>query len=69
MQNVDPNGNPVEYDPRFPGDSYFLETQSEDKQIAWFGEGSYSFTDQWKATVGARYSMTKFSFNTLREKP
>ena len=66
---VDPNGNPVTYDPRFPGDSYFLETLSEDKQIAWFGEGSYSFTDQWKATVGARYSMTKFSFNTLTGGP
>jgi iron complex outermembrane receptor protein len=59
----------VTYDPRFPNDSYFLETQSEDKQIAWFGEGSYSFTDQWKATVGARYSMTKFSFNTLTGGP
>ena len=66
---VDPNGNPVTYDPRFPGDSYFLETLSEDKQIAWFGEGSYAFTDQWKATVGARYSMTKFSFNTLTGGP
>jgi iron complex outermembrane recepter protein len=69
---TDPNtGNnvPVTYDPRFPGDSYFLETQSEDKQIAWFGEASYAFTDQWKATVGARYSMTKFSFNTLTGGP
>jgi outer membrane receptor protein involved in Fe transport len=62
---VDPNGNPVLYDARFPNDSYFLQTHSEDKQIAWFGEGTYSFTDQWKATVGARYSLTKFSFNTL----
>ncbi len=66
---VDPNGNPVLYDPRFPNDSYFLQTFSEDKQIAWFGEGTYSFTDQWKATVGARYSMTKFSFNTLTGGP
>jgi outer membrane receptor protein involved in Fe transport len=66
---VDPNGNPVLYDPRFPNDSYFLQTFSEDKQLAWFGEGTYSFTDQWKATVGARYSMTKFSFNTLTGGP
>lgn len=66
---VDPNGNPVQYDPRFPNDSYFLQTFSEDKQIAWFGEGTYAFTDQWKATVGARYSLTKFSFNTLTGGP
>jgi outer membrane receptor protein involved in Fe transport len=66
---VDPNGNPVFYDPRFPNDSYFLQTFSEDKQLAWFGEGTYSFTDQWKTTVGARYSMTKFSFNTLTGGP
>jgi hypothetical protein len=26
---VDPNGNPVQYDARFPNDSYFLQTQSE----------------------------------------
>ena len=66
---VDPNGNSVLYDPRFPNDSYFLQTFSEDKQLAWFGEGTYSFTDQWKATVGARYSLTKFSFNTLTGGP
>jgi outer membrane receptor protein involved in Fe transport len=66
---VDPTGAPVTYDPRFPNDSYFLQTFSEDKQLAWFGEGTYSFTDQFKATVGARYSMTKFSFRTLTGGP
>jgi outer membrane receptor protein involved in Fe transport len=66
---VDPTGAPVTYDPRFPNDSYFLQTFSEDKQLAWFGEGTYSFTDQWKTTVGARYSMTKFAFNTLTGGP
>jgi iron complex outermembrane receptor protein len=66
---VDPTGAPVTYDPRFPNDSYFLQTFSEDKQFAWFGEGTYSFTDQWKTTVGARYSMTKFAFNTLTGGP
>ncbi|GAC1304650.1 MAG: TonB-dependent receptor [Steroidobacteraceae bacterium] len=60
---------PVTYDPRFPGDSYFLQTFSEDKQIAWFGEGTYALTDQFKATVGARYSLTKFSFHTLTGGP
>ena len=66
---MDPNGNPVLYDPRFPNDSYFPQTFSEDKQLAWFGEGTYSFTDQLKATLGARYSMTKFSFSTLTGGP
>lgn len=66
---VDPSGNPVTYDPRFPNDSYFLQTFSEDKQLAWFGEAGYAITDQWKATVGARYSMTKYSFNTLTGGP
>ncbi len=66
---TDPNGNPVLYDPRFPNDSYFLQTYSEDKQIALFGEGTYSFTDQLKLTVGARFSKTEFSFNTLTGGP
>jgi iron complex outermembrane receptor protein len=66
---TDPNGNPVLYDPRFPYDSYFLQTYSEDKQYALFGEGTYSFTDQLKLTVGARYSKTEFSFNTLTGGP
>jgi len=66
---TDPNGNPVTYDPRFPYDSYFLQTYSEDKQYALFGEGTYSFTDQLKLTVGARYSKTEFSFHTLTGGP
>lgn len=66
---TDPNGNPVPYDPRFPNDSYFLQTYSEDKQIALFGEGTYSITDQLKATVGVRYSKTEFSFNTFTGGP
>jgi len=66
---TDLNGNPVLYDPRFPNDSYFLQTFSADKQLAWFAEGTYSFTDQWKATVGVRFSRTEFSFNTLTGGP
>ncbi|MGO9513339.1 MAG: TonB-dependent receptor [Steroidobacteraceae bacterium] len=66
---TDPNGNPVPYDPRFPNDSYFLQTFSQDKQIALFGEGTYSFTDQFKTTIGLRESRTKFSFNTLTGGP
>jgi iron complex outermembrane recepter protein len=63
------NNIPVPYDPRFPNDSYFLQTFSKDKQIALFGEGTYSFTDQFKTTVGLRYSKTEFSFNTLTGGP
>jgi iron complex outermembrane recepter protein len=66
---IDPNSNPVLYDPRFPNDSYFLQTYSEDKQVAWFGEGTYTFFDQLKATVGLRYSKTEFSFHTLTGGP
>ncbi len=66
---TDNNGNPVTYDPNFPNDSYFLQTFSEDKQIALFGEGTYAFTDQWKLTLGARFSRTEFQFNTLTGGP
>lgn len=66
---TDPNGNPVPYDPHFPNDSYFLQTYSTDKQIALFGEGTFAFTDQLKATVGVRYSKTEFSFHTLTGGP
>lgn len=66
---LDPNGKPVTYDPRFPVDSYFLQTFSKDQQAALFGEATYNFTDQYKATVGARYSRTQFSFNTLTGGP
>jgi iron complex outermembrane recepter protein len=60
---------PVPYDSRFPNDSYFLQTHAKDEQLAWFGEGTYAFTDQWKLTVGARYSKTKFTFDTLTGGP
>ena len=58
---VDPNGNPVPESPAFPNDSYWLQTRAVDKQYALFAEGTYSFTDQYKLTLGARYSWTKFT--------
>jgi iron complex outermembrane recepter protein len=64
-----PSGAPVPYDPRFPNDSYFLQTFSRDQQYALFGEATYAFTDQLKVTAGARYSRTEFSFNTLTGGP
>ena len=60
---------PVPYDSRFPNDSYFLQTHAKDQQIAWFGEGTYAFTDQLKLTLGARFSKTKFTFDTLTGGP
>ncbi|HUX74591.1 MAG TPA: TonB-dependent receptor [Steroidobacteraceae bacterium] len=60
---------PVLYDPRFPNDSYFLQTSAKDTQVAWYGEATYAFTDQWKLTLGARESHTKYTFNTLTGGP
>jgi len=45
----------------YTNDSYFLSTRADDKQYAWFGEATYSFTDQYKLTLGARYSRTEFT--------
>jgi iron complex outermembrane receptor protein len=59
----------IAYDPQFPNDSYFLQTHSNDRQIAVFGEATYAVTDAFKVTLGARYSKTKFSFNTLTGGP
>ena len=62
-------GGPILYDPRFPNDSYFLQTFATDKQYAWYGEATYAFTQQWKLTLGARESHTQYSFNTLTGGP
>ncbi len=59
----------IGYDPAYPIDSYFLKTHAKDEQLAWFGEGSYAFTDQWKLTVGARYARMKFSFDSITGGP
>ena len=45
------------------GDSYYNSNASHDRQIAGFGEATYSFTDQWKLTLGARISKTTFDLN------
>jgi len=66
---TDPNGNAILYDPRFPFDSYFLQTNSHDGQAAFFADYAYAFTEQWKVDVGLRFSRTQFSFNTLTGGP
>ncbi|MDP9010409.1 MAG: TonB-dependent receptor [Pseudomonadota bacterium] len=60
---------PVDYDPRFPNDSYFLQTKATDQQYAVFAEGTYAFTDQFKLTLGARYSRIKFTNDSLTGGP
>ena len=59
----------ADYVRAFPQDSYFLKTNAKDEQYAVFGEGSYAFTDTLKATVGARYGRSKFSFDTYTGGP
>jgi len=59
----------IGFDPKYPNDSYFLNTRATDDQIALFGEGSYAFTDQWKLTAGARIAKVKYSFESLTGGP
>jgi len=66
---TDANGAPVPYVAEYPYDSYFLSTRAKDLQYAIFGEATYSLTDQFKVTVGARYSINKYSFNTYTGGP
>jgi iron complex outermembrane receptor protein len=69
---IDPTtGNcvPVPFDPAYPDDSYFLKTNSKDTQAALFGEVTYGLTERLKATVGARYSHMKYTFDTLTGGP
>jgi len=60
---------PVLYDPRFPNDSYFLQTAAKDTQYAWYGQATYAFTKQWHLTLGARESRMRYSFDTLTGGP
>jgi iron complex outermembrane receptor protein len=66
---TDVDGNPVPYDPRYPNDSYFLLTNAKDQQVAAYGEGTFSFTDQYKLTLGARFSKSKYSFTSTTGGP
>ena len=69
LNNAGACTGPDAYDPAFPIDSYFLKTSSKDEQLALFGEGTYALTERLKATLGARYSYTKYSFDTLTGGP
>jgi iron complex outermembrane receptor protein len=62
-------GVPYDVADGFPTDSYFLKTSAKDEQYALFGELNYNLTERLKATVGARVSKNKYSFNTLTGGP
>jgi outer membrane receptor protein involved in Fe transport len=51
------------------GDSYILTNIGHDRQLAGFGEATYSITDALKLTAGARVSRTKFDFSSLGDGP
>jgi len=50
-------------------DSYYLSTAATDKQLAWFGDGTYEFTDRLKADVGLRIAKSQYYFNTYTGGP
>jgi len=62
-------GAPYDVADGFPTDSYFLKTSAKDEQYAVFGELNYNLTERFKATVGARFSKNKYSFDTLTGGP
>jgi iron complex outermembrane receptor protein len=66
---TDANGNPVDYVPQFPNDSYFLQTYAKDQQYALYGEATYALLDELKLTAGVRYSWTKYEFSTYTGGP
>lgn len=51
------------------GDDYILETHAKDEQIAAYGEATYNITDALKATVGARFSRSKFTNDSYTAGP
>ena len=59
----------VTYDPRFPNDSYFLQTYSKDTQVAWYGQATYAFTKQWQLTLGARESRMQLLLQHADRRP
>ena len=61
------NADGSSYLPR--GDSYLNQLTGHDRQLAGFGEATWSITDQFKLTAGMRYSKVDYSFNQLRRWP
>ncbi len=60
---VGTDGNPFSY-PSIPNcDIYYNGNIVHDRQVAAFGELTYAFTDQFKATVGGRYAKMSFDLS------
>jgi len=51
------------------GDSYYNINTAHDRQIAGFGELTYSLTDQWKLTLGGRVARTSFDITHFADGP
>jgi len=51
------------------GDDYYNINTTHDRQIAGFGELTYSLTDQWKLTLGGRVAKTKFDITHFTDGP
>jgi iron complex outermembrane recepter protein len=48
----------------FPAcDIYYNSNTAHDRQLAGFGEVTYSFNDQWKLTLGGRYAKMSFDLS------
>jgi outer membrane receptor protein involved in Fe transport len=44
-------------------DNYLNDNTVHDHQVAGFGEVTYSFTDQWKGTLGGRFAKSSFALS------
>jgi len=51
------------------GDDYYNINTAHDRQIAGFGEATYSLTDQWKLTLGGRVAKTSFDITNFTDGP
>jgi outer membrane receptor protein involved in Fe transport len=56
-QNEPISGARTFYPPRPPETAFWNEILQESDELAFFGELTYDFTDQWSATIGLRRSM------------
>ncbi|MEX2124454.1 MAG: TonB-dependent receptor [Woeseia sp.] len=72
-QNAACCGATTFYGPRPPETAFWNEIHQDANELAFFGELSYDFTDQWSATVGLRRSLNELtplgSFNTATRGP
>jgi outer membrane receptor protein involved in Fe transport len=51
------------------GDDYINDTEAHDRQIALFGDATYTIVDGLKLNLGVRYAWTHFDFHNLNDGP